>query len=201
MVSRILLFSVLTAVVVILESRESQAQSDQHRPSVLVIRHQCDELAREILQSIELRPGDRVAIRVKGAQAPVVVENAIIEELHKKQIIPLLNAPADNGLPVLDLLVLGQEVNFRPAKEGAFSRTIQTTLEGRYQSGQSQEVRFLGMFSRSQIDTVSQREVIRWSDFSMGAEEESSTFQKLLTPVILISGAFLVVYLFFTVRN
>lgn len=170
-------------------------------PSLILLREQSGSLAEEVLRGVELREGDQVALRVTGATTVLFVENAFIEALQRRQCKAVLDGEKVRGNASLDILILNQGVRFSLVSAAGFERSIQTTIEARYRAQSTEASISLGTFQRSLKDTVKEREELTM--FSSQAEnvEEISAFQRLFTPVILVAGAFMVVYLFFTIRN
>lgn len=179
----------------------SWGQADTESPSLLLLRQQSRSIADEVIGRVNLNAGARVAVNVEGSSTPILIENAFIEGLQQHQCKPQLDHQGEKRTASFDVLILNQSVSFRPLGSGGFARTLQTVLEARYRAADSQEVRLLGSFQRSLTDTVAQREELKFLSVGADGEEETSAFQRLITPIIFVTAAFVVVYLFFTVRN
>jgi hypothetical protein len=80
-----------------------------------------------------------------------------------------------------------------------FERSIRITLEVRKVTGADREVSLLGKFYRQTVDTAQAFPSIQPS--TDRKDDKSGALQLLLTPLIVISGAVLIIYLFFTVRS
>lgn len=78
-------------------------------------------------------------------------------------------------------------------------RSIRTTLEVRKVTGMDRKVSILGTFYRQVSDTAQTFPSVQLS--TEQSDGKSGILQKLLTPFIVISGAVLIIYLFFTVRS
>ncbi|MCX6142472.1 MAG: hypothetical protein NTZ35_04560, partial [Ignavibacteriales bacterium] len=100
---------------------------------------------------------------------------------------------------VLQVVVLEQGVRYVGLSTGEYRREVRTTIEAREVPRDSSAMKYVGTFSRSDIDTVAFRE--EGGIVPLARDSERTLFDKLVGPVLLIGGAFLVVYLFFTVRN
>jgi hypothetical protein len=161
-------------------------------------------IAQEVLDKIESSFPDsgQVAVRVEGHTNRTTIENAFAEVLSRSRLKPVLGMDALPGGAAIDVLVLGQSVDYRQISSQEFVRTVATNLEVRFQPERSTSAQYLGRFERTSMDTVARR-----SDMQLfgGGEEhvpdDTSLFDRIAAPVLIITGAFLIVYLFFTVRN
>jgi hypothetical protein len=99
----------------------------------------------------------------------------------------------------IQLNVLDQSIRYAGLSNGEYRREIQTAIEARRSSNDTAIAEYLGLFKRQDVDTVAFRE-----DAGMVTDVrdgEHTLFDRLLGPILMIGGAFLIVYLFFTVRN
>jgi len=172
--------------------------------AVMVLKAQTASIAREVVSEVRssLPDSDGVLLRVEARAYQTMVENAFVQELSRSLLKPLLPMRAPTGTPALDVLVLDQSVGYRPIPAGTFERTAKTVVEARFQRGAGADVEYLGTFQRTSTDTVVQREALQV--FGRGTDpsvENASFFDRVAGPVLIITGAFLIVYLFFTVRN
>jgi len=99
----------------------------------------------------------------------------------------------------LQLILLGVDIQVRQQETGWRERKIVTTLDARIVRGGEQAVQWLGTLSRETKDTAQVFPSLQLSSFQKS--DESSAMQRLLTPLIVLGGAFLIIYLFFTVRS
>lgn len=169
--------------------------------ATLVLRSQAASIAEESISKFEqsMTGVDRVGIRVEGGSARSLIENAFLELLNRRGLRGTLLGTQGNPGDVIHVIVLDQSVRYFGLSSGEYKREIQTALEARAASGDSSSVQYLGMFKRQDIDTVAFRE--EGALVGIPRDGERTLFDRLLGPVILIGGAFLVVYLLFTVRN
>lgn len=142
---------------------------------------------------------EQIAVRVEGGTARSLIENAFLELLTRRGFRTSLVASQEIGRRSLQVTVLDQSVRYTGLLGGEYKREIQTAVEARHSTGDSAGVKYLGLFKRLDSDTVAFREEL--GTVGLAQEGERSLFDRLLGPVLLIGGAFLVVYLFFTVRN
>ena len=167
----------------------------------LILRLQATSIAEEtfVRLSRSLSGVDQIAVSVEGGASRTLVENAFLDLLGRKGIHASLQTQPTSSTNHLQLTVLDQSIRYAGMVSGEYRREVQTAIEARRTSNDSAVVEYLGLFKRQDVDTVAFRE-----DGGMpGAarETERTLFDRLLGPVILIGGAFLIVYLFFTVRN
>jgi len=194
---------IVAALFIILELKTAGAQS-METSALLVLRAQTASIARDVVRQVKSSLSDsaRVVVRVESKTNQTMVENAFVETLSRSLLKPLLPVSAPPGVPAIDVLVLAQSVDYRELPAGAFERTVKTILEARFQPGDGADIEYLGSFQRTSADTVAQRDdvqVIRRSPERV--PENASFFDRIAGPVLIITGAFLVIYLFFTVRN
>jgi hypothetical protein len=136
---------------------------------------------------------------VEGGSARVLVENAFMELLNRRGIRTSLQPGQGAGKRTLQVTILDQGVRYVNLSTGEYRREVRTSIEARSVSRDTSAMEYVGTFRRVDVDTVSFREEIGISP--LVGEGERTLFDKLVGPVLLIGGAFLVVYLFFTVRN
>lgn len=169
--------------------------------STLVLRSQAGSVAEETLAKLGPVPNgsEPIGLHVEGGGAHALLENAFLELLNRQGIHASLQSSPVSTKRVLQVMVLEQGVRYSGLSSGEYHREVHTAIEARELLGDSSSVRYLGKFSRVDVDTVAFREdagllpVVR--------EGERNLLDKLVGPVLLIGGAFLVVFLFFTVRN
>ena len=167
----------------------------------LVLRSQAGGVAEEALGKLDasLKGLDQISLNVEGGSARALVENAFLELLTRHGIHTSLQPAQGVGKRVLQVTVLEQGVRYVGLSTGEYRREVRTSVEARDLPRDSSSMQYLGIFSRVDVDTVAFREEIGISP--LARESERTLFDKLVGPVLLIGGAFLVVYLFFTVRN
>lgn|GEM_PF-1128093 len=167
----------------------------------LILRSQAASIAEEtfVRLSRSLSGVDQIAVSVEGGASRTLVENAFFDLFGRKGIHASLQTQPTTSTNHLQLTVLDQSIRYAGMVSGEYRREVQTAIEARRTSNDSVSVEYLGLFKRQDVDTVAFRE----DGGMLGAarETERTLFDRLLGPVILIGGAFLIVYLFFTVRN
>lgn len=165
-----------------------------------VLRTQAGSVAQATLSKLvkPLKDVDPVCVSVEGGIARGLVENAFVELLNQRGI-STTPQPRGVGRRTLQVAILEQTVRYSGLATGEYRREVRTSIETRDVSADSSSVEYLGIFNNAAVDTVEFRE-----EFGLTAsvrDGERTLFDKLVGPVVLIGGAFLVVYLFFTVRN
>lgn len=166
-----------------------------------ILRSQVQAIAEEVGKEIKLGPDSRIGLQIEGTDNKVITENAFIQELEKKNYRAVLSK--ENVDAVLEVLVLAQGVTYEELAQERWKRTIRTTLEVRLRSPRTEEVQFLGNHDYAKVDTVAHKEEGWWASESKAffAGVSPSLFERVLTPLVVITGSVIVVYLFFTVRN
>jgi hypothetical protein len=193
----------IVALLIILGWRTVRAQATEAN-ALLIMKAQTESIAQDVVKKLQRSDADsgRVVVRVEARTNQTMVENAFVDVLGRSVLKPLLAMNPPPGAPAIDVLVLGQTVDYREIPDGAFERTVKTVLEARYQAGGGADVEYLGTFQRSSADTVLHQDEVRVFGRRLEPSTESASFfDKIAGPVLIITGAFLIVYLFFTVRN
>jgi hypothetical protein len=166
--------------------------------SASVIRLQLQSIADEVFDQAKLDPKVRVALWVEGEGPRSLAENAFVETLQKRSYTSMLSTGKTSD-QTLHVFLLSTDIKMRAVDEKYSERNISIALEVRTVLGTEREVRLLGTFHREVKDTAQVFPSLQLSVFS--ANEEESVIQRLLTPLIIISGAVLIVILLFTVRS
>lgn len=160
-----------------------------------VLRSQVQAVAEAWSARFSLPESSQIGLRVAGAVAKEFTENSILEVLqHQGYRVALSDEQVDW---LLDVLVHEQGVSYEELSDKQWKRTVSVSMEARLSMRANQEVRYLGKLDVSAVDTVTQREEGWWS---LG-EGKPGTFEKIVTPIVVIAASAVVVYLFFTVRN
>lgn len=163
-------------------------------------RVQLHSLAREIARACRdtIQSVSTLTLRVESAPQKTLVENALIEALRTAGF-EVRMAESNSSFPLLHVFVVGHSESRRELDGMKIERTIRSGLDARVELSNGTAVT-LGLFSSESRDTL-----VRGSSSvlpGVTSEEESvSIFEKIAAPVLLITGAFLIVYLFFTVRS
>ena len=173
--------------------------------AMMALRSQARSIAVEVVARIKPRLGDSsvVGLSVAARIEPMMVENGFLDVLSGAGFRPWLVSPGGPEGSLLAVNVLDQFVRYSTVPSGLFERVVHTTVEARFQDSAAGDVIYLGSFERTRVDTVRQREdpLLYKSQGRQGGSEEISFFEKVAGPVLMITGAFLIIYLFFTVRN
>lgn len=133
-------------------------------------------------------------LRVEASSGKTLIENALVEGLTGMGYGVHLSG-IERSAALLRVLVMKQGAQHRELAGAGFERTIRSDLDARLEFDDG-SVFLLGFFSAEARDTVLQRDVLFLSD-----DPTSSFLEKIAGPIFLITGAFLIVYLFFSVRS
>jgi hypothetical protein len=164
-----------------------------------VIRSQLQIIADEVVDQAKLDTMDRVSVYVEGEAWRSLVENAFIEALQKRNYITVLGTGTKSFGQTLQIFLLGTDIRVREINTKLFERSISTSIEVRKIVGTSRQASLLGTYSRQALDTA---QVYPSLQLPLAQKDEKNTvLQTLLTPLIVVSGAVLIIYLFFTVRS
>jgi len=180
---------------------QASAQATGVASVLTVFRAQAGSISSDVLMAIgEPFP---VAVRLSVEEAPLasVVEYAFLETCAERGITVRTAASTTENSNHVRILVLEQRAAFDSLDSGVYLRTVRTTCEGRFSPGDGGAVRYLGLFEQTTTDSVESREPMPWTRVETIPEEEPSVFSKALAPLVIISGAALIVYLFFAVRS
>jgi hypothetical protein len=161
--------------------------------STSIVRSQLQSIADEVVDSAKFDRTGRVAVFVEGEGPRALAENAFIEAFQKRNFTSVVIDTASNH-QILQVFLLNHGINVRELDAAFSERNIRTTLEARTVKGVDREVRILGTFQREKKDTV---RVFS----SVQKNSETGILQRMLTPFIVVGGAIVIVYLFFTVRS
>ncbi len=177
------------------------AQSSE-RPSVLtVLRLQASSISKDVLASIESPVPSSMWLSVEEAPLAPVIEYAFLETFSDAGITLRVGDAGSGDSDHLMLLVLEQRAYFDTLGSGGYLRTVRTICEGRFSQAEASSDRYLGLFERIAQDTVAQLEPMPWTRPELDEAYRPGVFSKILTPIVIISGAALIVYLFFEVRS
>ncbi|MGD1044994.1 MAG: hypothetical protein ABR936_06665 [Bacteroidota bacterium] len=166
--------------------------------SMSVVRSQLQSIADEVVDSAKFDVKGRVAVLVVSEGPRVLAENAFIEALQKRNY-PSVLIDTTSINQMLQVFLFNPEIKVRELDAKLSERNIRTTLEARMVTGAEREVHMLGTFSRetkdtTQVFTAGLTSVVQKND-------ENGILQRMLTPFIVVGGAIMIVYLFFTVRS
>jgi hypothetical protein len=197
---RIRLISAILALGTCLTVASSQ---DVSRPSTaMVLRQQMGSIADEVVGRLQLVAGSAVALTIEPGSQKDIAENAFAGSLQRKGFRPFTKMMRDSSGITLKVSILTDRAQFRELGQKQFERTVQTDVEVRSEKSDGESLDAFGMFHRSISDTVSSRDVemtpFRQGD---GLDEETTFFQRLIGPLIVLASGIIVVYLFFTVRS
>jgi hypothetical protein len=167
----------------------------------LVLRSQAGVVAEETLARLttSLSEARDLVLSVEGAGTRSLIENAFLELLHRRGIQAAIRSGQAGDKRTLQIVVLEQQVRYTGLASGEYRREVRTSIETRDFLRDSSRTQYVGTCSHQDVDTVAFREDIGL--YPAARETDRTLFDKLLEPILLVGGAFLVVYLFFTVRN
>jgi len=166
--------------------------------SASVIRLQLQSIADVAIDQAKLDPKVRVALWVEGEGSRSLAENAFVETLQKRSYTSVLSTGKTLD-QTLQVFLLSTDIKVRAVDEKYSERNISIAIEVRTVLGTEREVRLLGTFHREAKDTAQVFPSLQLS--VLPVNEEESVMQRLLTPLIIVSGAVLIVFLLFTVRS
>jgi hypothetical protein len=166
--------------------------------SALVIRLQLNSIADEVVGRAKLNPENQVALWVEGEGQRSLAENAFVETLQKRGYTTVLSA-GKSSEQTLHVFLFGTDVKVRAADKKYFERSISTSLEVRTILGVERKVNLLGTFQREGKDIA--QAFPSFDTSVIQTDEGESLMQRILTPLIILSGAALIIYLLFTVRS
>ncbi len=192
--------AVVTIALVVLSTREMPAQVP---PDVVeVLRGHYREMAEEISRTLPTvgNPPQTIRLIVSRSKMPTLLENALVDILQRSGYTVLLGAKeVELGL-TLHVEELESNVRYQARQQGGFDRTVRTRVEARWEEGAERKATYAGPFVRETKDVVTEKDaegVIITTD----ADSPSSFFERFVRPILLVTGTFLIVYLFFTVRS
>lgn len=167
----------------------------------VVLRSQAGSIVEEAWSHLadSLRRDGDIRVFVEGGSAKRIVENACLEFLGQHGFRAQLVQSPQRGGEVIQVTVLEQSVQYRLLANGQSHREVRTVMEMRRTTARDEIVKYAGPFQRHAVDTVAVRDDGGLAELRNA--EERSFVDRIVGPVLLIGGAFLVVYLFFTVRN
>jgi hypothetical protein len=193
------IWSVVLIVIFFGMLSESQAADSIGIASTSAIRMQLQSIADEVIGQAKLDPKYQVVLHVEGEGPQSLAENAFVETFQKQNYTLVLSAGKASE-QALEVFLLSTNIKLQTVDTKYSERNIRIALEARTVVGKERKVHLLGTFHREVKDTAQ----IFPSIQLLGAqvdEGEENLMQKLLAPFIVLSGAILIVYLLFTVRN
>lgn len=187
-------------LIVALSSPSLRAQPEE-KGALLLLRAQAASIADESWPRLSESAASSIKIKllVEGGSVRSVVENAFLDYLGQKGVKVYSGDPPNPSCNIIELTILEQAVRYLGLPNEGFRREIRTVLEARRIHGTTGERAYAGVFARTNVDTVKNREDSWRGNLTQGSD--ASLFDRILGPLVLIGSTFLVVYLFFTVRN
>ena len=181
-------------------STELRAQAASSS-ALTVLRSQAGSIVEEawVLLADSLQRSGEIWIAVEGGTAKRIVENAFLDFFVQHGFRPQLGQRQDRSGERIEATVLEQLVQYKLLQNGESQREIRTVLEMRRTTPRDGLVKYGGPYQRRAVDTVAVADDGGLAELRNA--EERSFVDRVMGPVLLIGGAFLVVYLFFTVRN
>jgi len=186
-------------MVVLVGSNAVSFTNDSTRvSSTSVMRSQLQSIADEVVDSAKFDIKGGIAILVEGEGPRTLAENAFIEAFQKRNYVSIaIDTTLRNQ--ILNVFILSSEIKIRQLDLKLSERIIRTTLEARIVKGAERETRILGTFHKETRDTaqVFTTELLP----TVQKNDETGILQRMLTPFVVVGGAIVIVYLFFTVRS
>lgn len=203
MISRLWQIRLMSTLVGLGTYASSAASQDVPRPSTaMVIRNQLGGIAEEVVGKLQLEAKSAVAVFVQPSARRNLAENAFVESLQNHGYRPILNRRVDTAGINLMVTVLSDRAQFKEISQKAYERTVRTELEARTERDNGESIAYLGVFHRLSCDTLSVKDTeVSVPIHENGADEETTFFQRLVGPFIILASGIIVVYLFFTVRS
>jgi hypothetical protein len=167
---------------------------------MVVLRSHAGSIVEEVLPELEILSGSEVTLLVHGGPFGYLFENALLAALQRRGVSVVLPRHGTPQAPTIEVFIIAQAVGYSSALENGWNRTIVTSCEVRTRAARGEEARYVGMFDRNNVDLVADKEDLH-SATKGEIAGSSSAFDRILTPVLVIAGAVLVVFLFFTVRS
>jgi hypothetical protein len=196
--SRSILFAVLLILFLVGSNALSFPYDSTGINSTSIVRSQLQSIADEVVDVVNFDGKDRVAVFVDGEGPRTLAENAFIEAFQKRNY-SLVVVDTASAHQVLHAFIFNIENTIRKLDATSSVRNIRTTVEVKMVKGAEHGVRILGTFRREAKDTAQ----VFMTGVSGAAQKNADTgiFQRMLTPFIVLGGAVVIVYLFFTVRS
>lgn len=173
--------------------------------STVVLKTQVVSIAEEIVAKNKIVFGDSntVELKIEGGFHQTLTENAFADALNRLGCRVMVGTKETRPINSIQVLVIEQGVRYSEKTASGFERKTRTALEARYQRGADGGVQYLGLFTRESVDTVLHRDELVLPAFDPESSKENSVsfFDRIAGPALIITGAFLIVFLFFTVRN
>lgn len=166
--------------------------------NTFVVRSQLQSIADQVVDSAKFDVKGRVGVLVEGEGPRTLAENAFIEVLQKRNYASVaIDTISVNQ--ILHVFLFNTEIKVQKLDTKLSERNIRTTLEVRMIKGVEREARMLGTFHRETKDTA---QVFTTTLLPADQKkDEDGILQRMLTPFIIVGGAIVIVYLFFTVRS
>ena len=167
----------------------------------MVFRGLAQSIAEEMLEKIACDDRRSIVVSVESARLTSITENAFLDVLKKKGCHGRIGGTGDSSETSLRVIVLGEELAYSELPSTGFARSIRIDIEARLQVAGEREAHILRNLTRETKDTVGFREEIPFLMKNAGESERSDSWQKILSPLIIIGASSLLIYLFFTVRS
>jgi len=181
-------------------NQNARCQDSTPDSNALIIRRLMQDIADSISQKIEFEKNTKIVISVEGDTCwHTLIENALIDALKKKGLIPFIhNFLPDSSYNTLNVYVLETKVIYKEVEVRTIQRNLSIAIEARYIISPKGECKLLETLRKEYIDTLKN------TDYPLTSKQlldKRDLLETLISPVIVISGVILIVYLFFTVRS
>lgn len=176
------------------------AQSDS-QGAALLLRTQAVSIAQESWPQLadSAKPRAGIKLSIKGGMVQSVVENAFLGYIGQQGVTVYSGDHVGEPYDIIELTILEQAVRYRALPNESFQRDVRTVVEASRTLRANGNKVYAGIYERNSIDTVKTKEDMGIRNLTQNSDV--GLFDRIVGPLVLISSAFIVVYLFFTVRN
>jgi hypothetical protein len=191
------------AAIIVLVLLPMLEMSAQVPPDVVsVVRRHYREMAEEISRTFPTvgNPPQMIRLIVGRSKMPTLLENAFIDVFQRSGHMVVIGAKKEESSLTLRIDELEASVWYRARPERGFDRTVRTSLEARWETGTERTATYVGPFVKETKDVVPEKGA-EGVMITTDEESPSSFFERFIRPILLVTGTFLIVYLFFTVRS
>lgn len=159
-----------------------------------VIRDLYRTIAEEVIERVDSDSVSGYALTVDSEQSTVTVENAFLEIISSRGRKVQLGPRRTREMLQLQVAVLSQNVRYESLEGGVFRRSINVSLEMRWQNPGDDSIVYGGILEQAKVDTVTARP-------GQDGDGGRSVVERIIEPAVVIAGAVVIIYLLFTVRS
>ncbi len=173
----------------------------QHSTTALV-RQEWGSIAEDACSKLKPLESKTASLHLVSSSNASLAENAFLVALQKRGFATYVRKERAPSEVLLTVSILTDDIEFVQLRRDSFARSVQLEAEVRAEYPGDAPAEILGVFKRVARDTVAQKDenvALRGAEAAGG--EESSLFQRIVGPLVILGSSILVVYLFFTVRS